>query len=147
MAFEGISSKLQSIFKKLTGKGRLSEKEVRESMREIKLALLECGVAAFNHPVERGDGLLDVALICDKLVELAGEFRYLAVMFLLTCAVADTFFILDSIHITTYTVYLCTDFSTQNVAAIAGLDGNNLLVNFSKFFLGLFSLLLNGFVV
>ncbi len=44
MAFEGIASKLQNVFKKLTGKGRLSEKEVREAMREIKLALLEADV-------------------------------------------------------------------------------------------------------
>lgn len=44
MAFEGITSKLQGIFKKLTGKGKLSEKEVKEAMREIKLALLEADV-------------------------------------------------------------------------------------------------------
>lgn len=44
MAFEGIAAKLQNVFKKLTGKGRLSEKEVREAMREIKLALLEADV-------------------------------------------------------------------------------------------------------
>ena len=44
MAFEGISSKLQSVFKKLTGRGRLSEKDVKEAMREIKLALLEADV-------------------------------------------------------------------------------------------------------
>ncbi len=44
MAFEGISSKLQNIFKKLTGRGRLSEKDVREAMREVKLALLEADV-------------------------------------------------------------------------------------------------------
>ena len=44
MAFEGISSKLQNVFKKLTGKGRLSESEVKEAMREIKLALLEADV-------------------------------------------------------------------------------------------------------
>ena len=44
MAFEGISAKLQSVFKKLTGKGRLSEKDVKEAMREIKLALLEADV-------------------------------------------------------------------------------------------------------
>lgn len=44
MAFEGISTKLQSVFKKLTGKGRLSEKDVKEAMREIKLALLEADV-------------------------------------------------------------------------------------------------------
>ena len=44
MAFEGISEKLQSIFKKLTGRGRLSEKDVRDAMREVKLALLEADV-------------------------------------------------------------------------------------------------------
>ena len=44
MAFEGISSKLQNVFKKLTGKGRLSERDVRDAMREIKLALLEADV-------------------------------------------------------------------------------------------------------
>ena len=44
MAFEGISSKLQNVFKKLTGRGRLSESEVKEAMREIKLALLEADV-------------------------------------------------------------------------------------------------------
>ena len=44
MAFEGISSKLQNVFKKLTGKGRLSESEVKEAMREIRLALLEADV-------------------------------------------------------------------------------------------------------
>ncbi|MEG1884059.1 MAG: signal recognition particle receptor subunit alpha, partial [Clostridia bacterium] len=44
MAFEGISEKLQSVFKKLTGRGKLSEKDVTEAMREIKLALLEADV-------------------------------------------------------------------------------------------------------
>ena len=44
MAFEGISAKLQNVFKKLTGKGRLSEKDVKDAMREIKLALLEADV-------------------------------------------------------------------------------------------------------
>ena len=44
MAFEGISEKLQRVFKKLTGRGRLSEKDVRDAMREIKLVLLEADV-------------------------------------------------------------------------------------------------------
>ena len=45
MAFEGLSSKLQNVFKKLSGKGKLNEKEVREAMREVKLALLEADVS------------------------------------------------------------------------------------------------------
>lgn len=45
MAFEGLSTKLQNVFKKLSGKGKLSEKEVKEAMREIKLALLEADVS------------------------------------------------------------------------------------------------------
>lgn len=44
MAFEGLSSKLQNVFKKLSGRGKLSEKEVKEAMREVKLALLEADV-------------------------------------------------------------------------------------------------------
>ena len=39
MAFEGIASKLQNVFKKLTGRGKLSEKDLKEAMREVKLAL------------------------------------------------------------------------------------------------------------
>ncbi|MBE5785375.1 MAG: signal recognition particle protein [Clostridiales bacterium] len=44
MAFEGLSSKLQNVFKKLSGKGKLGEKDVKEAMREVKLALLEADV-------------------------------------------------------------------------------------------------------
>lgn len=44
MAFEGLSGKLQSVFKKLSGKGKLNEKDVKEAMREVKLALLEADV-------------------------------------------------------------------------------------------------------
>ena len=45
MAFEGLSEKLSAAFKKLRGKGRLSEADVREAMREIRLALLEADVS------------------------------------------------------------------------------------------------------
>jgi signal recognition particle subunit SRP54 len=44
MAFEGLSAKLQNVFKKLSGKGKLNDKDVREAMREVKLALLEADV-------------------------------------------------------------------------------------------------------
>ena len=44
MAFEGLASKLQNIFKKLGNKGKLSEKEVKEALREVRLALLEADV-------------------------------------------------------------------------------------------------------
>ncbi len=45
MAFEGLSDKLNNVFKKLRGKGRLSEADVKEAMREVKLALLEADVS------------------------------------------------------------------------------------------------------
>ena len=45
MAFEGLSEKLTAAFKKLRGKGRLSEADVKEAMREIRLALLEADVS------------------------------------------------------------------------------------------------------
>ena len=44
MAFEGLSDKLQEAFKKLRGKGKLTEKDIKEAMREVKLALLEADV-------------------------------------------------------------------------------------------------------
>ena len=45
MAFESLSDKLSAAFKKLRGKGRLSEDDVREAMREVRLALLEADVS------------------------------------------------------------------------------------------------------
>lgn len=44
MAFEGLTEKLNAAFKKLRGKGRLSENDVKEAMREVRLALLEADV-------------------------------------------------------------------------------------------------------
>lgn len=44
MAFDSLSEKLQSVFKKLTGKGRLTEADVKEAMREVRMALLEADV-------------------------------------------------------------------------------------------------------
>ena len=45
MAFEGLTEKLSNAFKKLRGKGRPSEADVKEAMREIRLALLEADVS------------------------------------------------------------------------------------------------------
>ena len=44
MAFEGLSSKLQSITQKLRGKARITESDLKEMLREVKLALLEADV-------------------------------------------------------------------------------------------------------
>jgi signal recognition particle subunit SRP54 len=44
MAFEGLSDKLQRAFKKLTGKGKLSEANIKDAMREVRMALLEADV-------------------------------------------------------------------------------------------------------
>ena len=51
MAFESLSDKLQSAFKKLKGKGVLTEADINEAMREVKLALLEADV---NFKVVKG---------------------------------------------------------------------------------------------
>ena len=45
MAFEGLTEKLSATFKRLRGKGRLTENDVREAMREVRLALLEADVS------------------------------------------------------------------------------------------------------
>lgn len=44
MVFEGLSDKLQNTLSKLTGKGKLTEKDIDAAMREVKLALLEADV-------------------------------------------------------------------------------------------------------
>ena len=45
MAFEGLSEKLNAAFKRLRGKGRITEADVKEAMREVRLALLEADVS------------------------------------------------------------------------------------------------------
>ena len=45
MAFEGLAEKLQTTLKKLRGAGKLSEKDVKDAMREVKMALLEADVS------------------------------------------------------------------------------------------------------
>lgn len=45
MAFEGLTEKLSAAFKKLRSKGRLTEADVKDAMREIRLALLEADVS------------------------------------------------------------------------------------------------------
>lgn len=44
MAFEGLSSKLQEITRKLRGKARITETDLKEMLREVKLAMLEADV-------------------------------------------------------------------------------------------------------
>jgi len=45
MAFEGLSEKLNVVFKRLKSRGRLNEADVKEAMREVRLALLEADVS------------------------------------------------------------------------------------------------------
>ena len=42
--FENLTTKLQGVFKRLSGKGRLSEQDVDVALREVRLALLEADV-------------------------------------------------------------------------------------------------------
>ena len=41
MAFESLSERLNGVFKKLRGKGKLSEADIKAAMREVRMALLE----------------------------------------------------------------------------------------------------------
>lgn len=88
MIFEGLSGKLQETMKKMRGQGRVSEKDVKEMMREVKLALLEADVnfkvvkEFINKVSERavGQDVLDsltpgqqvVKIVNDELVALMG---------------------------------------------------------------------------
>lgn len=55
MAFESLSEKLQNTFKKLKGKGVLTEADINDAMREVKLALLEADVNIQDSKRIRGD--------------------------------------------------------------------------------------------
>ena len=44
MAFEGLSSRLQEITKKIKGEARITESNMKDMLREVKLALLEADV-------------------------------------------------------------------------------------------------------
>ena len=44
MAFDGLGDKLQDIFKRMKGKGKITEKDLKAAMREVKVALLEADV-------------------------------------------------------------------------------------------------------
>ncbi len=88
MAFEGLSSKLQDITRKLRGKARITESDLKDMLREVKLALLEADV---NYKVVKefidtiqtkalGQDVLKsltpgqqvVKIVKDELVELLG---------------------------------------------------------------------------
>ena len=45
MAFEGLSSKLNAVFSKLKGHGKLTEKDIKDAMREVRIALLDADVS------------------------------------------------------------------------------------------------------
>ena len=86
--FEGLSSKLSGIFDRLTGRGALTESDVNDAMREVRVALLEADVAlpvvkdfiekikvrAVGHDVMRSitPGQQIIKIVHDNLVELLG---------------------------------------------------------------------------
>ncbi|MCL1983562.1 MAG: signal recognition particle protein [Clostridiales bacterium] len=69
MAFESLSDKLQGVFKKLKGKAVLTEADINEAMREVKLALLEADV---NFKVVKGfvDSVKEKSLGSDVMKSL-----------------------------------------------------------------------------
>ncbi len=89
MAFENLSSKLQDVFKKLKGKGKLTEKDIKDGLREVKLALLEADVnfkivkdfvkkiteKAIGEEVLGGlnPGQQVIKIVNDELIELMGS--------------------------------------------------------------------------
>lgn len=89
MAFEGLSEKLTAVFKKLKGRGKIKESDVKEVMREVRLALLEADV---NYKVAKdfvaavsekavGDEVLEsltpaqqvIKIVHDELTTLMGD--------------------------------------------------------------------------
>ena len=92
MAFEGLSEKLGSVFKKLKGRCKLTEADVREAMKEVKMALLEADVSYkvvkdfVANVTERsvGEDVLKsltpgqqvIKIVNDELVKLMGEANF-----------------------------------------------------------------------
>ena len=70
MAFEGLSARLQEITRKIKGKARITESDLKEMMREVKLALLE----ALGQDVLKSltPGQQVIKIVKDELVELLG---------------------------------------------------------------------------
>ena len=91
MAFEGLSEKLNGVFKRLKSRGKLSEADVKEAMREVKMALLEADVSYkvvkdfIAKVTERsvGEEVLKsltpgqqvIKIVNDELIKLMGEAR------------------------------------------------------------------------
>lgn len=89
MAFESLADKLQNVFKNLTGKGRLSEADVKAGLKEVKMALLEADVSFkvvkqfINSVQERAVGLdvlnglnpgqMVIKIVNEELVKLMGS--------------------------------------------------------------------------
>jgi signal recognition particle subunit SRP54 len=89
MAFDSLGERLNGIFKKLRGKGRLNEKDIQEAMREVRLALLEADVnfkvvkdfCAVTAERCKGKDVLDsltpgqmvVKIVHEQLIELMGK--------------------------------------------------------------------------
>ena len=88
MAFEGLSEKLSAAFKKLRSKGKLSEGDLKDAMREVRLALLEADVNYkvakdfTNSVIEKSIGAnvlesltpaqMVIKIVRDELTELMG---------------------------------------------------------------------------
>lgn len=89
MAFESLSDKLQNVFKNLTGKGRLSEADVKAGLKEVKMALLEADVSFkvvkqfINSVQERAvgtdvlnglnPGQMVIKIVNEELIQLMGS--------------------------------------------------------------------------
>ena len=89
MAFEGLSSRLQEITRKIRGKARITDSDLKEMLREVKLALLEADVnyqvvreftskvkeKALGEEVKKSlsPGEMFVGIIRDELEELLGD--------------------------------------------------------------------------
>ena len=89
MAFESLAEKLQNVFRNLTGKGRLTEDDVKTALREVKMALLEADVnfkvvKEFNKKVQEraigqdvlnglNPGQMVIKIVNEELISMMGS--------------------------------------------------------------------------
>ena len=78
MAFEGLSGRLSEVFKKLKGRGKVKESDIKEVMREVRMALLEADV---NYKVAKDfkrakNTCFPAVVIADNIVCAWAERKY-----------------------------------------------------------------------
>ena len=73
MAFESLTERLNGVFKKLRGKGKLNEADIKAAMREVRMALLEADVCAQVSERAMGQEVMESLTPAQQVVKIVNE--------------------------------------------------------------------------